>query len=73
MSSIKVKLGDLDYLKYKEMWNWCQTTTRGKWEAPNFNPWQYEGLLSNDSNIEAIFDFQHDSDAAMFKLTWFEA
>lgn len=71
-TNIVIKLGDWDYTKYKEMWDWCNHCTKAAWEAPHFNPWQYEALLSNNPTISANFVFHNDADAAMFKLTWFE-
>lgn len=71
-TSIVINLSEWDFEKYREMWDWCKSYTRAAWEAPNFNPWQYEALLSHDKNIKASFDFHSEADAAMFKLMWFE-
>lgn len=72
MFSITVNLNEFDYPKYQEMVEWCESSTRGKWNAVRYNPWQYEAILSNTPNFGSSFDFELQADAAMFKLTWFE-
>ena len=76
MTVIEIEFGELDYKKYQEIITWCKTCVMGECRFEDYsNPFQFEGMLAayKHEPFKISFNFEKKEDAAMFKLSWWDA